>query len=100
MHLEHAHEGRSAPVTAVALFIASRADGEQVPLGEDRPRFVERDCAHAFHPWRIRTQISSARFAAGSVVRMRVGHGRVNPSEAHLRVASMPILLPYAGRSL
>ena len=39
-------------------------------------------------------QIASTRdFTAGSMVSM-AGQGRVKPSAAHLRVASMPILLP------
>ena len=36
---------------------------------------------------------STLAFVAVSMRRLS-GHGRVNPSAAHLRVASMPILLP------
>ena len=35
--------------------------------------------------------------AVESVVTSRFGHSRVNPSEGHFRVASMPILPPNAG---
>ena len=36
----------------------------------------------------------AARRSAASVVLRRVGHSRMKPSPGHLRVASMPILLP------
>ena len=91
--------------------IGDRPDGDQVgcieqqlrvsledlaarshPLGQRLNR--ERASHHAFHPFAILCQTSSALRPASGVVTMRVGHGRVNPSDAHLRVASMPILLP------
>src|SRR5215471_1664575 len=92
MRFEHAHERRLYSVTPAALLVSLRADCNQV--------HVFHACAHGLHPCRMRSQISSARRAASGVVRMRVGHGRMNPSDAHFRVASIPILLPYAGRSL
>src|SRR5215471_3136721 len=87
MDLEHTHERRFHAVTPAPFLVGTRAEHNQVRL-------------YGFHPCLIRSQISSARAAAPGVVRMRVGHGRMNPSDAHLRVASIPILLPYAGRSL
>ena len=46
------------------------------------------------HPLPMLAHSSSARRPAVSVVRMRFGHCRVNPSDAHFRVASMPIFPP------
>ena len=51
-------------MAAAAIVVAARADGDQIAIGEDRPRFVEGDPGHDFHPVRILAQISSAFFAA------------------------------------
>src|SRR5262249_47332104 len=39
-------------------------------------------------------QSSSTRARTSSLIRITSGHGRMNPSSFHLRVASMPILEP------
>jgi hypothetical protein len=41
-----------------------------------------------------RRQSSSTRACTSPVMRITPGHGRVNPSSFHLRVASMPIFDP------
>ena len=60
------------------------------PLGER----LQRSRGHARHPLRIFSHSASATLAACGVVAIFFGHGRVKPSHGHLRVASMPILLP------
>src|SRR6187402_2264793 len=100
MHLEHAREGGFDAVTPAPLVVAASPDRDHIPVGENRLRVFNRHGSHDFHPWLMRAQTSSALPAAASVVRIRFGHGRMNPSDFHLRVASMPILLPYAAMSL
>ena len=74
---------------------AGHPDFDEVRRRQQRSRI---DCrvhhVHGFHPLLIRCQTSSAFCAACSVVEIFFGHGRLNPSEGHLRVASIPILLP------
>jgi len=43
---------------------------------------------------------SSTRFFTSGVISITPGHGRVKPSVAHLRVASIPIFEPKFGRRL
>ena len=74
---------------------ARDADGDQVAALEDVLRFAASIRDHAFHPCRIFcpdcVRLLRRRLAWSAI---RFGHGRVNPSDGHLRVASMPILLP------
>src|ERR1700704_1384648 len=66
-------------------------------------RVVDRWLPGAHAPQRdyrlILLQISAALRPASSVVAIRAGHVLVYPSDAHLRVASIPIFPPYAGNS-
>jgi hypothetical protein len=50
MHFEHSHERRPVAVTATALFVAPRADGDEIALGEQPARFFETHFTHGFQP--------------------------------------------------
>ena len=86
--LEDPDERRPHAKHPPADVVASDADGDQVGRIQDLLR------CHDFHPWLSLCHISSALAAAAGVVAIFFGHGRVKPSEGHLRVASIPILLP------
>ena len=106
MDVEHAHEHRLAATLLTSNLVRQGCHGNQVVRAQDGSRIglaqqvsareaicdgVER---HALHPLPIFCQISSAfRTDCGSVT-IRFGHGRLNPSDGHFRVASIPILLP------
>jgi len=65
--------------------MVSRTSGRSKFAGTD----IRRDCHHPtfFH-------ISSTRLFTSADISMTSGHGRVNPSPGHLRVASIPIFDP------
>src|SRR5688572_1724539 len=96
-----------------ASLVREHPDGNDVAGREDHVRiaFRQRVTAgdavrhvlkrgHGFHPCRIFSHSSTALRSASGVVAIFFGHGRLKPSDGHFRVASMPILLPYAARSL
>jgi hypothetical protein len=104
VHLEHADERGACAVKAPAHRVGRDTDRDEILAVQDRARVVLVDGAAArhpfadlgnhFHPRRTFSHTASAFCAAGPDVTMRLGHGLVNPSDGHLRVASMPILLP------
>ena len=83
--------------SVIAERLARGQPGEQSLRALAHPRRPFPSLAGPAPP--ARAQISAARRPAASEVTTRVGHSRVKPSDGHLRVASMPILLPNAGRS-
>ena len=106
--VNHPHVGHAPAVTLPALGIRKCAQRDDVAIGLQRvdvvvgqplPRFeLRRDVGeghlHRYFSFTIDLSSSSALRRAASVVTSRLGHSRVNPSPGHLRVASMPILLP------
>ena len=108
VHLEHPDERRVGAVPAPPHLVRQHADRDEIVALEDDARHRasaerspccqtlrdRRQRGHARHPFLIVCQCSSAALAASGVVASFFGHGRVKPSLGHLRVASMPILLP------
>ena len=91
MNLENADEGGFRPMHSPANLVGPHADTDQIAASQYVLCFRVRN---HFHPCRILFQMASALCAAAGVVEIFVGHLRVNPSDAHFRVASIPILLP------
>src|SRR4051812_1383258 len=97
MDFKHPKEGRARAVQSSPNVVGFHPYGDQVLAVE---QLLHLELGDHFHPCRIFSHINSAFLAAAGDVSMRIGHERVNPSDGHLRVASIPILLPYAARSL
>ena len=71
--------GKQATWVDLDSLLAPSVTADSRALSGQRPREDQRE---------------ATRFFVASSIKISSGHGRVNPSVSHLRVASMPILEP------